>query len=113
MENVVGLEDEDPNTIPSANLRKFEETKREHDVALLQWKGRRIILISPRLEEWVLTAARWSGIDVRDRRYGLPDEADRLKKVINKRLPGFRNLVEDLTNHPGVKVLRNWLSADD
>jgi len=51
-------------------------------------------LISPRLEEWILKAARETGKDIR--KYDLPDNAARLHTEINIALDKFENLLEDL-----------------
>lgn len=48
----------------------------------------------PRLEEWILKAAREAGVDMRN--YGLPDDADQSHKVINIRSRQFVNLLEDI-----------------
>jgi hypothetical protein len=108
-DGVVGLEDEDPTSTHSRMLQRFQETRRERNIACLGWGDKVIVLICPRLEEWILAAARESGIDVRDKRYGLPDDPHRLHKVINKRLTKFRTLVEDLMENPRLVLLGQWL----
>ncbi len=108
-DDVLGIEDEDPSSEPSELLGNFTEVRREMDLALLEWKGRRIILICPKLEDWILSAARESHIDVRDARYHLPDQPYKLKKVINKRLDSYRLLVEDLKDNPRLVLLRRWI----
>lgn len=104
-EGVVGLEDEDPHTIRSRGIQDFTEISREHEVATLKWGERKIILLSPRLEDWILRTAREEKIDVRKDRYRLPDDGNHLHKVINSNLDGFEQLVKDLRKSKRMRTL--------
>jgi hypothetical protein len=97
-ENSVGMIDEDPASIQPDDLQRFTETNRlqreqirihHHDQ-----RNNRLIVLCPKLEEWVLGACSEAGIDVRD--YNLPNNPNQLHEVINVRINRFRQLVEDL-----------------
>lgn len=72
--------------------------------------GNRLILLRPRLEEWILKAATEARIDVR--KYDLPDDAIKLHGEINISLDKFENLLEDLKNSSNrLKTLKRLLEG--
>ena len=94
----VGLLDEDPGSGQPAYLREasLEEDNTELGLRILRHEGteNRLILLCPRLEEWVLAAAKGAGVDVRQ--YGLPNDPHQLRRQINLNLGKFGDLVEAL-----------------
>ncbi len=59
------------------------------------YKGQNsVIIVCPRLEEWLLWLAKQADVDPVD--YGLPGEARSLHKVVNKRLDNLEKFLEDL-----------------
>ena len=81
----IALIDEDPGSSQPSILKKF---KLKQDFS--QWGvkiyeesslGKRLVIISPRLEEWLLRAGKESGISFK--KYNLPKTAEKLHKVIN------------------------------
>jgi hypothetical protein len=110
-EGVVGLQDEEPNSIPPRMLARFTEVRREHDMRLMEWEGHRIVVLYPRLEEWILKTAERAQIDPEEMRFNLPRDPGRLKNVINKRLDNLRRLTEALADTERMRALREWLES--
>lgn len=54
----------------------------------------RLIMLCPRLEEWILRAAQDAGINIQD--YGLPNNANQLHHIINTRLDSLKNLIKGI-----------------
>ena len=110
--NCKALLDEDPF---GAQPRYMKEAKLvndlpEHDLKLLHDSANNnyLVVLCPRLEEWVLKAAREAGIDVR--KYDLPTDASRLHKEINIRLDKFEKLLEELKDSSNMlKTLKRLL----
>lgn len=78
-----GLVDEDPHSPRPCLLEQFKEEERcdEYGLVVLayQEKGNRLIVLCPRLEEWILEAAKEAGVDVED--YGLPEGRRRVARA--------------------------------
>jgi len=97
-ENQKGLVDEDPFSVQPRYVR--EECKMWKNLPdycfkiLKDRSNNKLIVLCPRLEEWVLKAARRAGIDVKN--YGLPDDGDKLHEVINMNIRKFKKLLNDL-----------------
>lgn len=53
-----------------------------------------LIVLCPRLEEWVLKATKEAEIDIT--RYNLPDDGDKLHRMININIDKFEKLITDL-----------------
>ena len=110
--NCKALLDEDPF---GAQPRYIKEAKLvndlpEHDLKLLHDSANNnyLVVLCPRLEEWVLKAAGETGIDVRE--YNLPNDAVRLHRHINISLDKFENLLEDLKGSSSrLKALKRLL----
>jgi len=96
--NCKGLLDEDPFTTQPPYLKKLliKRDLSEYDLILLNDAHRNndLVILCPRLEEWVLKAAREVKIDVRN--YNLPNDAERLHKVVNINIGKFELLIRDL-----------------
>jgi len=94
--NSKGLLDEDPLS-PQPNYLKTAKVKddlSEHGIKVLQDVNHNsIIVLCPRLEEWILEAAKEAGRDIR--RYKLPANADELHREININLDKFEKLLDD------------------
>ncbi len=109
--------DEDPDSSQPSYLRKLAE------IELNAWKagcqirvledrerGHRIVLLHPRLEEWILKVARQNGVDVA--RLGLPAEGNLLHRVIAVRLSKFEELIRSLRESRELQCLRRYLEAE-
>ena len=111
--NVVGLVDEDPGATSPAGLRKYKTIQEENDLRLMEWRDKRVIVIRPRLEDWILATAWVQEIDVKDPKYGLPDDPNDLKKVINGRLDILGVLIDDLKTSPRIATLKRFLLINE
>ena len=109
--NTVGLVDEDPGTT-QYGLDQFSVTQVKHELKVMEWRTKRVIIIQPRLEDWLLTTARMENVDVSDQRYDLPDDPDMLKLVINYQLEPITRLIQDLRQSPRMKTLIEFLECD-
>ncbi|MDZ7313714.1 MAG: hypothetical protein ONB45_20835 [candidate division KSB1 bacterium] len=91
-----GLVDEDPPSAQPSYIGQLRLHSHEHQIKLLyDEKAQNLfIVLCPRLEEWILAAAKEAGVDIQD--YGLPPEANQLHKVINTRLGSLALLIESI-----------------
>jgi len=84
----IGLIDEDPGKARHPYLRRLSSLGRDdrHGLELLIDRERNnfVVMLCPRLEEWILTVAKECGIDVR-RDFGLPDRGDELHRILSGR----------------------------
>jgi len=79
-----GIIDEGPGSLQPPQLKNFSRMRILETVKLKLYidpKGNELIILSPRFEEWILTAARESGLKLSS--YNLPEDPDRLHEVIN------------------------------
>lgn len=106
-----GLVDEDPFSIQPPYLKKLETKKNLSDYGLKLLKDNSnnndLIILCPRLEEWVLKASKEANIDIR--RYNLPDDATALHELINTNLDKFEILLEDMKDCNRLKNLKKLL----
>jgi len=97
-ENWKGLIDEDPFSIQPSYLKKLEvrENLSNYGFKVLNDNSNNndLIVLCPRLEEWVLKATKEAKIDIK--RYNLPDDSEHLHKVINLNIDKFEKLIKDL-----------------
>jgi hypothetical protein len=107
LDDRIGLVDEDPGQNPSEDLGRFTTVHQEHDVEVLERGDKCIVVLSPRLEEWLLRTATLARIDVR--RYGLPNDPETLHGVINDELDKLGRLLEDLRGHERMRALGGLL----
>ena len=88
----VGMVDEDPNSARSRDLDSYQESPGAEGLRLLTRRGsggQRLIVLCPRLEEWLTQRAKSSGIKADD--YGLPSDPDRLHSIPHyEQKDGFR-----------------------
>jgi hypothetical protein len=97
-ENWEGMIDEDPFSVQPSYLKRLpvKENLPTYGLKILNdtSKNNDLIILSPRLEDWILKAAKEAGIDIK--RYNLPDDGEQLHRVINLDLRKFERLVNDL-----------------
>jgi hypothetical protein len=94
-----GLVDEDPQgTSPSYMKKLNRENLCKHDLKILHDNNsdNRLIILCPRLEEWILKTAKEASIDVR--KYDLPNDGKKLHRQININLNKFEKLMDGLKN---------------
>ncbi len=88
--------DEDPGAERPAYRQKLQSSAREvgsSGLIKLSHKSRRnrIVLVRPKLEEWILEAARQAGVD--PGAHGFPNDSNRLHGQVNANLDKFENLI--------------------
>lgn len=97
-ENWIGLVDEDPFSVQPPYLKNLQvkENSPNYGLKILSdpSKNNDLFILCPRLEEWIIKATEEAGIDIK--RYNLPDDGEKLHKVINIDLRKFEKLVKDL-----------------
>ena len=111
-ENCKGIIDEDPWSIQPPHLRKFSERQdlvRDNLKILYQSsKNNTLVMVRPRLEEWVLDAAKEANISVE--KYSLPNDATELHKQINIKTDKFEKLLIKLKQKSNrFKTLKKYL----
>lgn len=91
-----GLVDEDPSGTQPSYIKDLRLLSHEDEIKILydQRNQNHLILLCPKLEGWILKAAKEVEIDVR--KYSLPDNENELHKVINRKLGKFVALIEEL-----------------
>ncbi len=114
--HIVGVVDEDPDKNQPPLLRNFEEFANDEraNIRILRLDKAKLIILRPRVEEWILKVARNSGLNVRE--YGLPEDADKLHERLRpKRLKEqkihkkFREFLGDLTDKHELRTLLSFL----
>ena len=104
----IAVIDEDPGSGQPNYLKTFIMAEEKFGIKkIVQNNTQKIILIiKPRLEEWILSQCEKSNID--PGKFFLPNNAKQLKDVINLRLNHFDNLLKELANKEseGLKYLQ-------
>lgn len=117
----VAMVDEDPKSVQHPYIDKLKGTGQVsflsgHDLTVLCDKSRdnRIVLICPRLEDWLLKAASEAGLNIED--YFLPRKPSGLHDVLtlgnknNKHMDNYKKLLYDLgKSSTRVKTLKELL----
>lgn len=90
---IVEMVDEDLNNVQPRQLNQFTLKDADHDLELRIWRTNFLVVVKPRMEDWVLKAAKQEKIEV-ENVYGLQVDPDELRGEID--LTKFTKLVEDL-----------------
>lgn len=110
----IGLIDQDPLSVqPLKFLQRFREIEySEMDkLKILHYtlRNNRLIVLCPRLEEWIIEAANRARVDLS--RYNLPGNPSQLHEIVNFRLNRFKQLIETLMQRSGrVRNLQTHLT---
>ena len=107
-----GLIDEDPASAQPRDLDNYKEVQAMEGLRLLARrddKNKRLIIVCPRLEDWLIERAKSSGIRPKD--YGLPSDPDKLHSIPRyEQKEGFcRFLAELKERDSGMHLLRRWI----
>ncbi|MBN2316192.1 MAG: hypothetical protein JXM79_19855 [Sedimentisphaerales bacterium] len=107
----VGLIDEDPSSAQPRDLNNYKQVQAAAGLRLLARrddKNKKLILVCPRLEDWLIHRARLLGVKPED--YGLPDDPKRLHAIPRyEQKKGFhRFLVELKERDSEMQLLRRW-----
>lgn len=98
-EPAIGLVDEDPNRPLPRSFRTnfvlvYEFKSSDLKVFKHNKKDSYLVMLSPRLEEWILNACKEANIS--PWHYNLPDDPDKLHGIININIRGLVNLLDHL-----------------
>ncbi len=111
--NTLGLVDEDPGRPPERVLRAHRpEEKAEQGLTVFQvGTGGEIIVLCPRLEEWVLDAAREVGLE--PKQFGLPDSGGELHRIVNQHLDKWERFIRAIQERrsPRFQLLKSLIEA--
>jgi hypothetical protein len=102
-----GMVDEDPETAPQRYMKSLDERPMEHEVRALYDSQRqnRLVVICPRLEDWLVQSAKSSGLKMTD--FGFESDNGRhLHREINHRLENLDRLVKQLLSARNARILR-------
>ena len=107
-----GLIDEDPASAQPRELDNYKQVQAAEGLRLLARrddKNKRLIIICPKLEDWLIQRAKSSGIRPKD--YGLPSDPDKLHSIPRyEQKEGFcRFLAELKERDSGMHLLRRWI----
>jgi hypothetical protein len=109
----VGMVDEDPGKgNPPQDMRNYRQTDSAEGLHLLARQGsggQRLVVVCPKLEDWLIARAKSSGIRPED--YGLPSDPDRLHSIPRyEQKKGFPHFLAELKEQDkGMHLLRRWL----
>lgn len=108
----VGMIDEDPGKGQPKDLSSYRQTSTDEGLHLLTRQGsggQRLVVICPKLEDWLIARAKSSGI--RPDKYGLPGDPDRLHSIPRyEQKEGFRRFLAELKEKDkGMHLLRLWI----
>ena len=110
---VLGVVDEDPASTQHPDLKaSYWQTESAEGLRLLARQGsgsQRLVIICPKLEDWLIQRAKSSRIRPED--YGLPSDPDKLHSIPRyEQKEGFcRFLAELKERDSGMHLLRRWI----
>lgn len=109
----IGIIDEDPDSSQPREMKKYIEKEAMGAIKLLIRKdddGKRIIQISPYLEQWLLHRARQNGISAKD--FGLPDDPKEMHDITHiERNINFQKFLSELIKiDDEIKTIRKWIN---
>ena len=95
-QGMVAMIDDDPNSVQPPYLGGLETVSDKDGIRVMRDNARnhRVIVLQPRLEEWMIATARADGIPMSD--FGLNERGNELHREINSRLPAFVKLIDAL-----------------
>jgi hypothetical protein len=108
----LGMVDEDPDSAPPRDLTSYQQMQASEGLLLLVRRGssgQRLIIVRPRLEDWLIQRARVCGLD--PRQYQLPGSARELHGIPRyEQKDGFRRFIAELNGRDGgMSLLRQWI----
>ena len=107
-----GLIDEDPSSAQPRDLDNYKQVRAAEGLRLLARrddKNKRLIIVCPRLEDWLIHRAKSMGVEPEN--YGLPADPNRLHSIPRYELKdGFRRFLAELIDRDkGMHLLRRWI----
>ena len=115
-QNVVGIIDEDPESHQHPDMERYIEKRKGSTIKLLVREDddrKRVILISPYLEHWLLHRARKNRISPEN--FDLPDCPEELHDIPHiERRTGFQAFLNELIKTDNeIKTLRRWIKENE
>ena len=106
MEGLVAMIDEDPGAAQPPYLSQLQLVSQEHGIRVLRDPTRNhlVIILQPRLEEWVIAGAKTARVKMED--FGLSERGNDLHREINSRLPAFSRLIDALVTTGCPRLVR-------
>ncbi|MEM2419940.1 MAG: hypothetical protein QXL38_03025 [Candidatus Bathyarchaeia archaeon] len=93
-----GMIDEDPWSYQPPLLSRFKEKQstREFEIKIFNQRSRNnvLIMLCPRLEEWILKAAKEANVKPED--FSLPNDPEELHRIINIRTDNFEKFIKNI-----------------
>ncbi len=109
----IGMVDEDPHSSSPSYLRSLRELSDEHGIRVLEdtKHQHRVVMLRPRLEEWIIQTAKASNLKMED--FSLSENPRHLHGEINSRLPNLGRLLARLAQlgSPRLRHLRQQLPS--
>ena len=110
--NATGLIDEDPASAQPRDLGNYKQVQAAEGLRLLARrddKNKRLIIICPRLEDWLIQRAGLSDIEPED--FGVPSNPNRLHSIVRyDQKDGFQEFLAELKEQDkGMHLLRRWI----
>ena len=103
----IGIIDEDPGgTVPRV-FNKYQLVKKYNidvDEYRISASNNVLLILKPRLEEWFLKISKKSKLRLKD--YKLPEDPDRLHKIINANLKKFEKALRKLLELKSKELLK-------
>jgi len=108
----VGMVDEDPDSAQPRDLGNYQQKEASEGLRLLARRGnsgQKLIMVCPRLEEWLIQRAVICGINPRG--YYLPRTAKELHDIPRyEQKDGFPRFLAELNDRDkGMTLLRQWI----
>lgn len=102
---VTGVVDEDPGNTETPTLKKYAEVSTNYSLRLKLDKvqNNRLIVVCPKLEDWVIETAKATGVKMA--KYNLSENPNVLHADINYRLPNFQRLLAELLEKKSPRLL--------
>jgi hypothetical protein len=90
--------DEDPGSVVPPYLSRISRVQELVEEGLIVYRDgtrrNQVVILRPRLEDWILAAAR--GVGLKAAEFGLPDHPARLHSVINANISKYDRLLDAL-----------------
>jgi hypothetical protein len=101
----VGIVDEDPGSVQPSYLVQAKALATEHDICVREDQKRenKIVVLKPRLEEWLIKTAAGAGLSMEE--FGLSSKPDELHREINSRIPALQKLIGRLCELKEKRIL--------
>jgi len=111
----LGIIDEDPGKNQPTQLQKAEDIStdeiRATDLILLRYRDNLVLVLRPRLEEWILKTAREMNMNLKD--FTLPNDPEQLHSTINYNLDKFERFLIQMKHHEWrskrIEVFKNYV----